>query len=290
MITEKVKQQIVAAMKSNQAMYPSAAKFAASLGVSSSQYSRIINGDIEQVLSDAKWINIARKLSIEISGNANWTTARTTTFDQVTAQLKACQEFALGGILCDHADIGKTHAARHFVKNSPNAIYVDCSQVKSRQKLIRLMAKEFGVDYGGKYKDVYEDLVYYIRSISSPLVVLDEVGDLEYSAFLELKALWNATERFCGWYMMGADGLKVKIESNLDRKKVGYAEIFSRFGGRYQRISPEGKDAFETFKKEQMVQIASVNHIDIKMNDLYAKTQGSLRRVFIESQKIRQAI
>ncbi len=42
----------------------------------------------------------------------------------------------------------------------------------------------------------------------TPLVVLDEAGDLQYEAFLELKALWNATEMCCGWYMMGADGLR----------------------------------------------------------------------------------
>lgn len=95
-----------------------------------------------------------------------------------------------------------------YVKQHKHAVYVDCSQVKTKLKLIRYIAKEFGVTSNGRYSDVYEDLVAYLRTIDTPLVILDEAGDLQYEAFLELKALWNATERCCAWYMMGADGLK----------------------------------------------------------------------------------
>ena len=88
--------------------------------------------------------------------------------------------------------------------------------------------------------------------------------------------------------MMGADGLKSKITNNVERRKVGYAEIFSRFGGRYQRITPEGREDMEHFKKEQMMMIAHVNNSQIEPQEMYAKTQGSPRRVFIELQKIRR--
>lgn len=76
------------------------------------------------------------------------------------------------------------------------------------------------MDSKGHYADVYEDLVYYLRSIEHPLIILDEAGDLQYEAFLELKALWNATERCCAWYMMGADGLKEKSTVPLSARKL----------------------------------------------------------------------
>ena len=129
-------------------------------------------------------------------------------------------------ILCDLPNIGKTFTARWYVNEHRNAVYVDCSQVKTKRAMVRKIANEFGLDGAGKYQDVYEDLVYYLRSMERPLVVLDEAGDLQYEAFLELKALWNATEMCCGWYMMGADGLAAKINRNVEGKKVGYAEIF----------------------------------------------------------------
>lgn len=133
-----------------------------------------------------------------------WKAARTATFEYITAQLEFCQKGGLSGILCDMANIGKTFTALYYVKGHRNAVYIDCAQVKSKQRLIRKIAKEYGVSSNGRYVDVYDDLVYYLRSIETPLIILDEAGDLQYEAFLELKALWNATEHCCAWYMMGA--------------------------------------------------------------------------------------
>jgi len=127
--------------------------------------------------------------------------------------------------------------------------------------------------------------VYYLRSIDSPLIVLDEAGDLDYPAFLELKALWNATEQAASYYMMGADGLRVKIERGKERKKVGYAEIFSRFGDGFKKVSPNGKDDLIRFKRHQMALVAKANGMKVPETKLYAKTGGSLRRVFIEYKK-----
>ena len=75
----------------------------------------------------------------------------------------------------------------------------------------------YGRDTGYAERDA---LLAYLRTIDTPLVILDEAGDLQYEAFLELKALWNATERCCAWYMMGADGLKEKINRAIEGKKV----------------------------------------------------------------------
>ncbi|KAA6312859.1 hypothetical protein EZS27_036275, partial [termite gut metagenome] len=99
-------------------------------------------------------------------------------------------------------------------------------------------AKEFGVGCTGRYADVYEDLSYYLKTLPTPMIILDEAGDLDYAAFLEIKALWNATEMCCGFYMMGADGLKEKIRRSIAGKKVGYTELFSRFGKRYGKAVP----------------------------------------------------
>ena len=67
-------------------------------------------------------------------------------------------------------NIGKTFTARYYVQSHKNAVYIDCSQVKTKLKLVRKIAAEFGVDSKGKYSDVYEDLVYYLRSMDTPLI------------------------------------------------------------------------------------------------------------------------
>lgn len=289
MITTETKQRITAAISAARQNYPSDAKHAASLGITTSVYSAIKNGQTDRVLSDANWISIARKLGVNLRGEIEWKAARTETFDYITAQLEFCQQSSLSGILCDLPNIGKTFTARCYVQSHRNAVYIDCSQVKTKLKLIRKIAAEFGVDAKGRYADVYDDLVYYLRSIDTPLIILDEAGDLQYEAFLELKALWNATERCCAWYMMGADGLKEKINRSIECKKVGYTEMLSRYGDRYCKVTPDEANDRKAFLNEQARVVATVNApkgTDIAQ--IVRKTGGGLRRVYTEIEKLKR--
>lgn len=289
MITTDIKNKILAAIKTNRANYPSDAKHAASLGITTSVYSAVKNGQTDRVLSDANWISIARKLGVSLRGEIEWKVAKTPTYMFITAQLEACQSSGISAILCDLPNIGKTFTARHYVKTHPNAIYIDCSQVKTKLKLVRKIATEFGVDSKGRYSDVYEDLVYYLGSIDCPLIILDEAGDLQYEAFLELKALWNATERCCAWYMMGADGLKEKINRSIECKKVGYTEMLSRYGDRYSKVTPDDSKERTKFLIEQARIVAKLNAPDgIDAGEIARKTCGGLRRVYTEIEKLKR--
>lgn len=288
MISQEFKYKIIEAVKINRQNYASDTKHAKALGINSSQYSRAFNkGELNGVLDDAKWMNIARRLSIQLREGMEWVTVRTETYDYVYSQLQACQTRSISAILCDIAGIGKTHTAKQYVKENRNAIYIDCSQVKSKQKLIRKIAQEFGISHTGRYADVYEDLVFYIKQLDMPLVILDEAGDLDYPAFLELKALWNATEYACGWYMMGADGLREKITRQKNLNKVGYTEIFDRYGNDYKKVSPDGKEALKEFYLRQIAQVSKANQSELTPAQMYAKTKGSLRKVRTEIEKQR---
>jgi len=296
MITKEIKQKILAALEVSRGNFTgSDSKFAVSLGISASQYSRTKNGELDRVISDAQWISIARKIGVNLNETADWKTANTPVFQFVTAQLKACQDDSLSALLCDMADIGKTYSAKHYAANNKGVVYIDCSQVKSKQRLIRHIAKSFGVGSTGRYSDVYEDLVFYLKTLPTPLIVLDEAGDLDYTAFLELKALWNAVENACGFYMMGADGLEAKINRSISVKKVGYTEMFSRFGKRYGKVVPAGKEEKEKMLQASAAMIIKANAeargVSVDVNKVLRKTMGednvpSLRRIYKELSKI----
>lgn len=289
MITADNKRRIVEAISANRKNYPSDAKHAAALGISASVYNGLKKGQTEKALSDANWVNIARRLDVNLRESIVWKGAKTKTWKYVTTQLEACQERSLSVILCDLPNIGKTYSARWYVNEHRNAVYIDCSQVKTKRALVKKIAQEFGVGISGKYQDIYEDLVYYLRSMEQPLVILDEAGDLQYEAFLELKALWNATKMCCGWYMMGADGLKAKIDRMIDGCKVGYAEIFSRYGGKYSRVTPDQEDDRKAFLLEQARVVASVNApAGTDIGQIVRKSGGGLRRVYTEIEKIKK--
>ncbi|WP_315396629.1 ATP-binding protein [Hoylesella nanceiensis] len=288
MITNDIKIRIIEAIKANRENYPSDAKHAAALGINTAVYSAVKNGQTDKVLSDASWIAIARRLDVELRSKIEWKAAKTPTYLYIMAQLEFSQNSCTSGILCDIPNIGKTFTARLYASSHKNAVYVDCSQVKTKLKLIRKIAKEFGVNSNGRYSDVYDDLVFYLRSIDQPLIILDEAGDLQYEAFLELKALWNATERCCAWYMMGADGLKEKINRSIECKKVGYTEMLSRYGDRYSKVTPDDGKEREKFLREQAHIVAKLNApegTDVKA--IVLKTQGGLRRVYTEIEKLR---
>ena len=288
MITTEQKKKIHAAIVENRKLYDSDSKHAKVLGVSVSVYSLVKQGQMDRTLSDANWIRLARRLGVNLRHEVDWKTAKTETFLIVMAQLEAAQGSALSMILCDEPNIGKTYTAKYYVQGHKNAIYIDCSQVKTKRRLIRKIAAEFGLDSKGTYGDVYEDLTYYLRSIDTPLIILDEAGDLQYEAFLELKALWNATEHCCGWYMMGADGLKEKINRSIDCKKVGYTEMLSRYGGRFCKVTPDDSKEREKFLMKQAAIVAKVNAPEgYNVADIVRQTQGSLRRTYTELEKLK---
>jgi hypothetical protein len=286
MISIDVKRRILDAVKQQRPKHASDTKHAVNLGISPAQYSRIMKDDFEGVLSDGNWISIGRKLGVELGSAPAWQTAQTPVYSYIYGQLELCQENSMGGMICDHTDIGKTYSAKCYVREHRNAIYIDCSQVKTKRMLLLQIAKEFGIASSGMYREIYADLIYYLRSMERPLVILDEAGDLSYEAFLELKALYNATDGFCGWYMMGADGLKKKMETNRLKYKVGYPEIFSRYGSRYQKITPEGKEATVNFSLLQATLIAKVNGADDDfLSTLKRASEISLRRIAIDLKK-----
>lgn len=288
-LTNEIKQRIMEAIRANRDNYPSDNKHAAALGISASVYNALKKGNIDRQVSDTNWICIARRLNVSLSEEMEWHAAETPTYIFISEQLATCQEGGMSAILCDMANIGKTFTALAYVKMHRNAIYVDCSQVKTKQRLIRFIAKEFGIGTNGRYVDVYDDLVFYLKTLEHPLVILDEAGDLQYEAFLELKALWNATERCCAWYMMGADGLKEKINRSIECKKVGYTEMLSRYGDKYSKVTPDDAKERDTFLKAQAAMVAKLNAPNgTDIVKVVNRTGGSLRRVYTEIEKLKK--
>lgn len=254
-----VKQRIVEAIRKDRENYTSDARHAQTLDISPSVYNRVKAGETEQVLADARWMDIAYSLDVNLRDGEQWIVAETSVYTYITTQLKMCQAEGMAKLLCDLPDVGKTFACKHYAVTHRNVVYVDCSQYKNKHGLVRYIAKRFGVTATGRYCDVYDKLCYYVRTLDNPLIVLDEAGDLHYEAFLELKALWNATEGCCGWYMTGAEGLRAKILRFLELEKVGFAEMFSRYGSDFGRITPASEIERKKFLAHDAAMIIQAN-------------------------------
>lgn len=286
-LTTQFKERALTAILADRANYPSDSKHATALGISPSVYSTIKKGRLDKQLSDSAWLSLARRLNVPLRGEIEWKVAQTDTYTYITSHLEACQERGLSALLCDIPNIGKTFSARHYARTHKHAIYIDCSQVKTKVRLVCSIAISFGLEAKGRYEDVYADLVYYLKGLNNPLIILDEAGDLQYEAFLELKALWNALENACGWYMMGADGLRAKIERSIDCRKVGYTELFSRFGDAYRQVTPLDGEERKNFLLRQVVEVAKLNVPQGVDAISLARKSGSLRRAYTEIEKLK---
>lgn len=238
-----------------------ATQFARKYGMSASVWSAIRNGNIEKQLSPAKWLNIAAMLGVQVASRA-WKMARTEVFSAIEQGVTACKEFGWGMIFVDKCAIGKTYSAKYLAKTLKNCFYVDGSQCKTKILFSRTLAQTIGVDSSGRYQDVKLRIKNALNVLEKPVVIIDEAGDLEYNAFLDLKEFYNATEGTCGWYMMGANGLRKKITDGISRESVGFEEIFSRFSDAYAHIVPTNKDEQIEFYRRLLTTVLSANMED----------------------------
>lgn len=274
-----IRLKIVEAIKEDRKDYDNDSQHARVLDINTSVYCEIIKGRVDNKMGKSTWLNVARRLNVNLRGEDSWITVKTPVFIYITRQLADCQQESLSKILCDLPNIGKSHTARVYASCTKNAVYVDCSLCKSKNKLLKTIAREFGIVKRGKYEELLEDLCYYINSLDSPLIILDEAGDLQYEAFLELKALWNATEESCGWYMMGATGLRAKINKCIENEKQGYEEIFSRFGDDYGFVVPRESESRKDYMLKNVAAVIKANAPqDSNIRRLVIESKGSLRK------------
>jgi hypothetical protein len=261
-ITTEFKEKIIVAMRERRKLYDgSNGAFAKTLGISAAIFSRLNNGENTGILKAAQWIMMAYALGVSME-DRKWNMARTEVFNVIEEEVQFCKAYSKARICVDDCGIGKTFSARYLSRTLKNCFYVDASQAKTKQSFIRLIAKTIGCESKGRYIEVKETLKFYLKSLTLPVIIVDEAGDLDYDAFLELKELWNATEHCCGWFMMGADGLRAKIERGITNKRVGYAEIFSRYSEKFTTIVPRERQERNAFYKKLITDVLSANNCD----------------------------
>ena len=189
----------------------------------------------------------------------NWKLAKTKVLEAITNDVLLCKEHGKAMIFVDEPEIGKTVAAEHLAKTVNNCFYLDCSQSKTRILFVRALALAVGIRVKGTQHELKQAIKARLNEMHKPIVILDEAGDLNHETFVELKEYWNATEGRCGWYMMGADGLRSKFENGIKYQKLGYREMFSRYSGRFLSIVPSTKDERMAFYRELIGDVLAVN-------------------------------
>lgn len=267
-LTDEFKNKVFAALSELRKNFSgSDAMFAKQWEISGSVYSRLKSGERDGLLKDSQWLNMGRILGVN-ANEKKWNMAKTEVFLLIQEDVEFCKKYSKSRICVDDCGIGKTYSAKYLSRTLKNCFYVDASQGKTKRLFIKLVARAIGIDVNDKYENIKENVKYYLRTIPEPIVIVDEAGDLEYGAFMDLKELWNGTEGACAWYIIGADGLRRKIEKGINGRKVGYREMFSRLSERFTNIVPVGKDNRLIFYKKLITDVLSVNAANGDINSI----------------------
>lgn len=238
-------------------------RYSRSIGMSASDFSNIENAKWranDKLLSVQKWIRIARTVGYEFSPRQSWVTAETMTYRAIRRQLEMCAKDGLSAIFCDEAGLGKTHAAKEFCANTPNAFYINGGSFPRKVAFIRALAQAVGINPDkSKVEDVLLDTIAYLSALPNPVIVIDEAGDLHNNTYLLLKRIYNDLEFRCGMYLVGARGLKKRIDSAIRNRTNGFEEVFSRFGSRFTTVLPEGAKERKEFLRAEALLVAEAN-------------------------------
>lgn len=258
-------------------------KYARTIGITPSDYSNIVNKKWlknPQLVSVEKWVRIARTINFNFDTRREWKTAPTEVTQYIIRQLETIQSESLTAIFCDIAGIGKTHTLREYAAVNANAFYVNCGTAPNKNRFISAIAQAVGLHLDGKYNEILHDVIFYLKSLNNPILIFDEAGDLENGAYLVLKRLYNELEFSCGMYLVGAQGMKRKIDSGVKLRKNGFEEVFSRFGAKYASIVPKSPKEAAEFLRREAIRICQANGIieDEAINKII-NAGGDLRRV-----------
>jgi len=261
-LTEEFSEKIIQALLAQRENFDgSDVAYAEQYGLNKSVFNRIKKGGRKGLISDGALLTIGRKLEI-FPHERLWNMARTEVYNAVEEDILFCKEESKSRILVDDVGIGKSYSAKYLSKKLKNCFYIDAKQARSKNRFIKLLAKSLGVDSHGNYNDIKEDLKYYIKTLPKPMIIIDDSGYLDYNAYLELLELWEATENFCGWYQIGDDSLREKLERGINNKKVGYKAIFSRYTKRYTTVVPIDNKEKIGFYRELIRAVLTVNMTD----------------------------
>jgi len=245
------KQQITAALLDQRKNFDGTdEQFAQSFDINYSVFSRLKTAsNYDGLLRESKWLEIAYELEIDFN-KTKWNIVRTDVYTMIEEEILFCKKYSKSRICVDSSDIGKSTTARHLSKNLKNCFYIDMSQCPGKIEFIRTLAKAVGVNPNDSIINLKKKTKYMLKMLPEPIIILDEAGDMHYQTFLSCKEYWNGTEGTCGWYMIGADALRAWIERGKRNRKVGFYEMFNRYGANYTAITPtDNRERFDFYKK-----------------------------------------
>lgn len=230
-MTHSEKIQTVEALERMIAQKGSANQVAAGMqGVSPATISQMRNHKWE-LIADEMWRKVSAYVGVAASG---WNFANTKNADDLTMFLNDAQHFSLVIAITGKAGAGKTETAKRHEANNKNAFLLSCNEYWDKRWFLRELLAKMGRDHSGlTMPEMMYKAVQLLKSLDSPLIILDEADKLADNVLLFFITLYNELENHCGIVLMATHFLEKRIKRGVATEKKGYREIYSRVGLRF---------------------------------------------------------
>lgn len=250
---------------------------AVKVGVSAATINHMINNKWD-LIKDEIWNKAQSTLKIDL----NWNHAETSNYNDLTKLLEATQNRSLSISIAMKEGRSKSHTYRRFDRLNKNVIYVECKNYWTKKQYVKALLTASGLSAEGTVGELIETFISHVGRLSSPIVIIDQADKLKDPQLDLFMDFYNELEGRCAFVVSGVPALKKRIMMGVQRDKIGYREIFSRFGRTFISL--------EDLKLKDVEAVCVANGIDDadKIVEFYNTCEGDMRRVrrLIEREKL----
>lgn len=199
-------------------------------GVSAATLSQMRNHKWE-LIADDMWRKVAKYVGVAAN---EWNYAETRNSKDLLQFFTESQQFALVMAITGKAGSGKSETAKKYESENKNAFLLSCNEYWDKRWFLREMLAKMGKDHAGlTLPEMMHKAVLLLKSVESPIIILDEADKLADNVLLFFITLYNALENHCGIVLMATHFLEKRIRRGVAMEKKGYREIYSRVGLRF---------------------------------------------------------
>lgn len=243
---------------------------------------QVSSATISQMIA-GNWTNISdnmfRKVKNNLRIDLNWNVAITNNLKEVYSFCHNAQQQSLAICISDHAGKGKSNGFKFYDRQNSEVIHLECKASWSRKSFLKNLLIVMGVSPIGTTEEMLETFNEEIKKLNRPLLILDQADKLKDPQLDLFMEFYNDHEGHLGIILSGVKALEKRIDKGRQRNKVGFDEIYSRFGSKYITLDP--------VRKADVVEICKVNDVEDPntVQTIYDTCGGDLRRVRREIQK-----
>jgi len=183
---------------------------------------------------DGNWDKISNRAFNEMlakSGASTWPTVQTRNLSQVFALAIAAQTQHKMLGLSGYTGAGKTHALRKYVAKQSGAYYVLVDAEQSRSRFLNDVCQALGIpesERGYIPSTMLDAVVAKLRTVTNPLLILDDCGAAKDEIFRIIQIIYDRTEHVCGILLAGTEYLPEVLTRKARRNTKKFRELKRR--------------------------------------------------------------